>query len=35
MEQEPLDPGVAGVIGGNSQVATAGSGALAIFSTVL
>jgi hypothetical protein len=30
MEQELLDPGVAGVIGGNSQAVTAGSGALAI-----
>jgi hypothetical protein len=27
MEQELLDPGVAGAIGGNSQVVTAGSGA--------
>jgi hypothetical protein len=30
MEQELLDPGVAGVIGGNSQAVTAGSGAFAI-----
>jgi hypothetical protein len=35
MEQELFDPGVAGAIGGNSQVVTAGSGAFALFSTVL
>jgi hypothetical protein len=35
MEQELLDPGVVGVIGGNSQAVTAGSGAFALFWTVL
>jgi hypothetical protein len=35
MEQELFDPGAAGVIWGNTQAATAGSGAFALFSTVL